>query len=65
MIAVITGDLIHSRKFKNPLEWMLPFKKLLSEIGLQPEVWEIYRGDSFQIVVKLSLIHISEPTRPY
>lgn len=52
MIAVITGDLIHSRKFKNPLEWMLPFKKLLSEIGLQPEVWEIYRGDSFQIVVK-------------
>ncbi len=52
MIAVITGDIIHSRSLKNQGEWQVPLKKLLNEIGRSPQTWQIFRGDSFQVEIK-------------
>lgn len=49
MIAVITGDIVHSRKAGKASAWLVPFKKLLNTWGKSPETWEIYRGDSFQV----------------
>ncbi|MEO9022836.1 MAG: hypothetical protein ABI237_08465 [Ginsengibacter sp.] len=50
MICVITGDVINSTK-NVPRVWLKPLKKELNEIGESPKVWEIYRGDSFQVLV--------------
>ncbi|MFV0592446.1 MAG: transcriptional regulator [Draconibacterium sp.] len=50
MIGVITGDIIQSKKL-NPAEWLNKLRQELSKIGNQPETWEIYRGDSFQVKV--------------
>ncbi len=52
MIAVITGDIINSRRLKKPSAWLNPVKKLLNTYGKSPESWEIYRGDSFQVEIK-------------
>lgn len=52
MTSVITGDIINSRKLASQQEWLLPLKKLFSTFGKSPKVWEIYRGDSFQIEIK-------------
>ena len=51
MISVITGDIINSRQLKNQEQWMTPLKKLFNEQGKTPKIWEIYRGDSFQLEV--------------
>lgn len=50
MVAVITGDVINSKK-NAPRTWLTPLKKELNRIGKTPKTWEIYRGDSFQVVV--------------
>lgn len=50
MLCVITGDIINSTK-KMPLKWLKPLKKELNKIGKSPKVWEIYRGDSFQLLI--------------
>lgn len=52
MIAVITGDIINSRKVNTPKIWLKPLKKLLNNFGRSPKKWEIYRGDSFQLVLQ-------------
>lgn len=52
MTSILTGDIIDSRKLKNQEEWLAPLKKLFSEAGSHPEIWEIFRGDSFQIEIK-------------
>lgn len=52
MTSVITGDIINSRRQKDPNQWLKPLKTLLSEEGKSPAVWEIYRGDNFQIEIK-------------
>ncbi|MEX2574904.1 MAG: SatD family protein [Balneolaceae bacterium] len=49
-MSTITGDIIHSRQFSDASVWLDPLKKLLSAKGSSPETWEIYRGDSFQVV---------------
>lgn len=49
MIAVIKGDIISSRKIKNPEVWLLPLKNLFNEWGRTPEQWELVWGDSFQL----------------
>ena len=36
MIAVITGDIIASRKVLNQDEWLVPLKSLLNEWGKRP-----------------------------
>ncbi len=51
MIALITGDIINSRKMENPETWIKPLKILLNRWGKSPETWEIYRGDSFQLEI--------------
>lgn len=52
MICILTGDIADSRKLKNQGEWLEPLKKLFSDtIGVNPQMWEIYRGDSFQLEV--------------
>ena len=50
MLAVITGDVINSKK-NAPRVWLTPLKKELNRIGKTPKTWEIYRGDSFQVVI--------------
>jgi hypothetical protein len=50
MIAVITGDVTDSKKI-DPKIWLKPLKKELDNIGNSPKFWEIYRGDSFQLII--------------
>jgi len=50
MIAVITGDVIDSKK-NAPGIWLTPLKEELNRIGKTPKTWQIYRGDSFQVVI--------------
>ena len=50
MIGVITGDVISSQK-TNPKLWLKPLKKELGKTGESPKFWEVYRGDSFQVVI--------------
>lgn len=49
--SVITGDIIQSRLSQNSA-WLGRLKKVLSLEGKSPQVWQIYRGDSFQVEVK-------------
>lgn len=48
MISIITGDIINSRNV-TPHLWISKLKSVLSNYGLEPAQWEIYRGDSFQL----------------
>jgi hypothetical protein len=50
MTGVITGDIIRSQKVRASL-WLDPLKAELVMVGTQPAVWEIFRGDSFQLEV--------------
>jgi len=50
MTAVLTGDIINSRKSKTP-DWLSNLKETLGKFGKEPEQWEIYRGDSFQLEI--------------
>ena len=52
MIAIITADIINSRKLVNQEIWIAPLKKLLTSYGATPEKWEIFRGDYFQIEIE-------------
>lgn len=51
MRAVLTGDIIDSRKVENPQAWIDALKNILSDYGETPSNWEIYRGDSFQLEI--------------
>jgi hypothetical protein len=51
MKAVITGDIINSRKVDSSV-WIKTLRELLQSYGNEPENWEIYRGDSFQLVTE-------------
>lgn len=48
MIAVITGDIVNSKKADSQ-SWLNLLKKILNQYGSEPQTWEIYRGDSFQL----------------
>jgi len=48
--AIITGDIVNSRK-ADPKRWVPVLKEILTKYGSEPECWEIYRGDSFQLEV--------------
>jgi len=52
MIAVITGDIIASRKVVNQDKWLLPLKTLFSTWGDSPKDWKLDRGDFFQVEIK-------------
>lgn len=49
MRAVLTGDIIDSRKAEDPKKWIEKLKAVLSYYGDSPKNWEIFRGDSFQL----------------
>lgn len=51
MTSVIIGDIINSQE-KPPQQWLEVLKTVLNTFGPSPTVWEIYRGDSFQIEVE-------------
>ncbi len=51
MISVITGDIVNSRK-SLPENWLGLLKSELNTHGETPAEWEIYGGDSFQLLVK-------------
>lgn len=52
MTAIITADIINSRKLVNQEIWIAPLKTLLKSYGSTPEKWEIFRGDYFQIEIE-------------
>ncbi|MEL4307505.1 SatD family protein [Joostella sp. CR20] len=52
MTSVITGDIINSREANAPEQWLTPLKKIFKTIDPNDQLWEIYRGDSFQIEIK-------------
>lgn len=52
MYSTITGDIVNSRKVSESAIWADPLKRQLRTFGNSPTEWEIYRGDSFQLVVK-------------
>ncbi|MEH6308583.1 SatD family protein [Olivibacter sp. CPCC 100613] len=52
MIAVLTGDIINSRKAKSTKEWNNLLRESLSKIAENDSDWEIFRGDSFQVELK-------------
>lgn len=47
MQAVITGDIVNSREVNTAL-WLPKLKDRLLEVS---EHWEIFRGDSFQLLI--------------
>ncbi|HEX6983517.1 MAG TPA: SatD family protein [Balneolaceae bacterium] len=49
MQAVITGDIINSRI--EPKKALNKLKSVLGDYGRSPKDWEIYRGDSFQLLI--------------
>jgi hypothetical protein len=51
MTSIITGDIINSRRIKNPDTWLEPLKNLFEQVGPQPALWDIYRGDAFQLEI--------------
>ncbi|MCB0688624.1 MAG: hypothetical protein KDC53_18930 [Saprospiraceae bacterium] len=51
LTSIITGDIIASRKKSNPDVWLKPLRQSLSQFGNEPQNWEIFRGDSFQLEV--------------
>ena len=50
MKAVLTGDIIKSRT-RASTEWQPVLKNVLNQYGKEPLHWELFRGDSFQLVV--------------
>lgn len=50
MVAVLTGDIMASRKGQVQ-EWLTDLKKVLGYYGKTPLQWEIFRGDSFQLLL--------------
>jgi len=51
MHAVITGDIVNSSS-TSPKIWLPQLKEELARSGDSPRHWEIFRGDSFQILVE-------------
>lgn len=51
MTGIITGDIVGSRGVKNPEQWLRPLKEYFGTLGEEPKVWQLFRGDSFQLEV--------------
>ncbi len=50
MTAVVVGDIIGSRGMR-PETWLEALKMILNAFGDRPGSWEIFRGDSFQVLL--------------
>jgi hypothetical protein len=51
MIAILTGDIINSRSIHSPDQWLKILKEALKKWAKEPQGWEVYRGDSFQLEI--------------
>lgn len=51
MEVVITGDIVNSRSVRSE-KWLVKLKELLADFGRETCDWEVYRGDSFQLIVE-------------
>lgn len=51
MTAIITGDIIASRKLVNQEKWLVPLKNLFATWGESPKDWKLDRGDFFQVEI--------------
>jgi hypothetical protein len=51
MIAVLTGDIVASRKLINQEKWLSPLKELFNSWGKRPINWDLERGDFFQVEI--------------
>ena len=51
MTSILTGDIINSRAIEST-KWLPLLKDAFNKVGQSPKIWEIYRGDSFQIEIK-------------
>ncbi|GAA4356926.1 SatD family protein [Kangiella marina] len=51
-VAVITGDIVNSQGYEQTNDWLSALKELLGECGDHPKMWQVYRGDSFQLLLK-------------
>jgi len=51
MLSLITGDIVNSRKLSSKI-WMDGLKEILNTKGKNPNEWDIYRGDEFQLEIK-------------
>jgi hypothetical protein len=52
MTSILTGDIVNSRKIKQPEEWLNAIKKVFNQVGKETKTWEIFKGDYFQLEVK-------------
>lgn len=52
MVAVITGDIINSRKVSSE-SWLPNLKEYFASSIVDSDKWEVYRGDSFQLEVRV------------
>lgn len=50
-VAVITGDIVNSQNSEQGAEWLSALKNHLGQYGQSPKDWQVYRGDSFQLIV--------------
>jgi hypothetical protein len=50
MVAVLTGDIINSRE-GNTANWLDELKRILGLYGKEPQQWQVFRGDSFQLSI--------------
>ncbi|NBC58073.1 MAG: transcriptional regulator [Bacteroidetes bacterium] len=69
MIAVLTGDVVNSKN-ENTEVWLQMLKSTLELYGKAPRDWEVFRGDSFQLVVSkekaiLASIHIKSAIKQF
>lgn len=67
MVAVLTGDIINSRE-GNTANWLNELKRILRLYGQEPQQWQVFRGDSFQLSVTpekalLAAIHLKAGIR--
>ena len=67
MVAVLTGDIINSRE-GIIANWLDDLKRILSLYGNEPQQWQVFRGDSFQLSIApekalLAAIHIKAGVR--
>lgn len=51
MYGVLTGDIIQSRTTSSE-DWLNVLKEVLAFYGREGKDWEIYRGDSFQLMIQ-------------
>ncbi len=55
MTAIITGDIINSRNIDATL-WVQALKDVFLKYQIEKSDWQIYRGDSFQVLIEAEIV---------